>query len=325
MEKLRGVGFFVFKYLLCPFLGIFGIVFLAFTILNKLSSKPVSSYSILGTSSIFSLVFWSPFFLIIILVKIMSILVQSERLKHLGERHLPEIRVSIKTLMEIRPYLLILYSSAFLIFLAMVIKSYQANTILTHLSLFGRLATISSYVVALVLFGISLVIYKPEERAVFFLDRFFRSIDLCRSDLGIRLKAKDFEEALKSYQKTFPLSSYSLKDLKQIVRRTQLAIDRGTREEITKIQRCVHSLSNSVKTRDRQLFDDTLIEMNQSLVDIEAGKSNIIQVSVSRKEILQKSFLKILAESAKEIIAILALILIYVILYLIGVRLPFPP
>jgi len=324
MGKLTATGLYLFKYLLCPFLIILGTIFLIFTILNKLSTSPVSSYSILWESSLFSLIFWSPFFVSMVLAKILSAIIQSEKLRRYEEKHFPKIRIriSIKTRMEIKSYLLILSFSMFLVTLAMLVESYQTYATPPQFSLFGRLVFIFSYLATILLLMISLIIYKQEERAIFFFDRFFRSINLYQSNLRIRVDIKDFEKALKSYQKTLP-SFYALKNLKEIVGRTQLVLNRGTSDEITKTQMFIHSLSNSIKTHDKPLFDKTLIEMNKFLVDMEAGKKDIIQINVSRKELLQSSFKKVLSESMREILVALVLLSIIIIFYFVfGIKLP---
>jgi hypothetical protein len=248
------------------------------------------------------------------IIKVVDILGQSDKVRHyVAKKHLPEIRISIKTRLEIRPYVLLLSVSVFLIFLTTFIGSFKSLNLPLQFSPIRLFLFITSYVSAILLFILAHSIYSQEEKAIFLLDRFFRSGP----------KMKDLERALKSYQKTLP-AFYKMTHLKEIVRRTRLVLSRGTDEEVTKIRRYALSLCNAIREDDSPLFDRLLTDMNNFLLTVETQKSDIIQMVSSRKELLQGSFKRVFSESLKEIFVAFIVIILLIILYFVGIRIPFP-
>jgi hypothetical protein len=223
----------IFKYFVCPFLTILGVMFLLLVSLNFLSENPANTdyLFLVELSSILSLLVAIPLFLIESMTLLPPALRRNERINLLFEQHFPRIgRISIKTRIELKPYLLALALSSFSIFIAVMIKANQTNTSLKFPSLDFWIFFVS-YMGLPLFFVTYLRLYNKEEKAIFLLDRFFRRIDFCLNEPRSGLSAVDFENALKSYQKTLP-SFYSLNNLKERVRQVQLIL------EEMKLQKC---------------------------------------------------------------------------------------
>jgi hypothetical protein len=208
---------------------------------------------------------------------------RSEIIKHYVEKHAPKIRrISIRTRISLKPYLLIVAVSLLLITLAFQIMFSKTGTSLQPFSL-DFWAVFGPYAISLLFLSGYVRCYKQEERAIFLLDRFFRRIDFCLRKPKIRLSVKDFKNALESYQKTLP-DFYSLKNLEEKVRQTQLILDRGTPQEIRELQLFVFSLSSSIKMNDASSFRENFQNLCQFLERKEIEEKKILQVNQTNKE-----------------------------------------
>jgi len=240
----------------------------------------------------------------------------NKTLANFAEKHPFRVRLSIKTRMELKPYLLTISLSMFLLIIALYAKAFGTDGTL-RLPVLDSLLYILFSSIGGIVFITYFVIYEQEEKAIFFLDRFFRRIDLCLLNKGIRVGTSDFEKAIKAYQKTLP-SSCTLKDLNGILKRTQLVLSRGAREEIGKFQLFTYSLSNAIKERNANLFDNIFSEMSSFLMAKEWEKINIIQVIIpSRKEAIRSSFNKSFVEGIQKILPYFLLFTFIVIIYVL--------
>lgn len=287
------IGSHLLRYLATPFLAVFSTIIFLLVVANYFSANPSNTnfLSLIGVTSIFALF---PAILIFTLKTTTSILEALGRNKKLNlylEKHRPRTsRISIKTRMVLKPYLLVLSLSMLLLTIAILLKSNQTNTPIQVFSF--------DFVIFMVSMGLSLLLvsawgrcYTPEERATFLLDRFFRKIDLCLRKPRIRLDMEDFKNALKSYQKSLPCL-YSLRNLDDTVRQTELILNRGEAQEISKVQLFVFCLSCSIKTNDASSFHQNFLDFCKFLGENESNEEKILQVNQSRiKEYLRINFL----------------------------------
>jgi hypothetical protein len=289
----RKIGSHLLRYLATPFLAVFSTTVFLFVVINYFSTNPSSTNFLpaIEASSLFALF---PAILIFTLKTTSSILEALGRNKKINlyfERHRHIVsRISIKTRIWPKPYLLVLAFSMLLLTLAILLKSNQTETAIQLFSF--------DFVIFMVSMGSSLLLvsawarcYTPEERAIFLLDRFFRKIDFCLREPKIRLDIEDFRNALKSYQKSLP-SLYSLRNLDETVRQTELILSRGETQKILKVQLFVFRLSCSIKTNDASSFHQNFFDFCKFLGENESNEEKILQVNKSRiREYLRINFL----------------------------------
>jgi hypothetical protein len=258
-------------------------MFFLLVVFNYFSANPANTnyLSLVEASLVFSLL------LAITIFFMETTTAFFEKINLYLEKHLPKMRrISIKTRMRLKPYLLVLAISMLLVTLAILLKSNQTNTSVQPFSSDFVILFVSS-VSALSLISGWARCYTQEERAIFLLDRFFREIDFCMKEPRIRISIKDFREALKSYKKTLP-SFYALKSLEETVRQTKLILDRGNSCEISKVQLFVFWLSSSIKMNDASSFREHFLDFRKFLAETENKELEILQVNQSKiKENLQ--------------------------------------
>jgi hypothetical protein len=321
LGKAERLGYHILMYFLSPFLIFFSSVLFAFVTLNRFSNPPITDYSIIPyISALFALFFALPIFITISLVKIPNfILKNNQEPFFFGLKRIRKI--SIEKRLQVKPYLLILGVSASLIFLTVLVKNYVSLTGVAKFSALDSSLFLASYLGAGYLFFLYFVIYRQDERAVFFFRRFLRSIDGCYQ--GAEISMTDFEKGLKAYQKTLP-SSYWIVSLEDKVKQLQFVLDRGSKEDFRKIQMLLLSMINAILVKDKASFDDTFSTFNGFLMEKASEKKDIIQIAtfpVHNK--WQITFRRMLWNALEKIMPYLILFLFIAAFYVIfNVKLP---
>lgn len=285
---LERIAFHLLKYFASPFLAFFSVMFFLLVVFNYLSTNPASTnyFSLAEVSLVISLL---PAIIIFIMKTANSFggaLGQNKEINLYLEKRLPKMRrISIKTRMRLKPYLLVLAISMFLVSLAIFLKLNQTHAPVTPFSYDSVILFVSYGSSLLLIYGWARC-YTQEEKTIFLLDRFFRGIDFCMKEPRIRISIEIFREALKSYQKTLP-SFYTLKSLEETVRQTKLILDRGNSGEISKVQLFVFYLSSSIKMNDASSFRKHFSDFRKFLGENESEEEKILQVNQSRIKNLQ--------------------------------------
>ena len=185
--------------------------------------------------------------------------------------------LSIEKRLQLKPYLLTLGFSMYLIAVAILVKNYTSLTGIVKFTATDSIFFAISYFGGAYLFLAYFTIYRQDERAVFLLRRFLRNTNICYN--GSKIRMNDFESGLKAYQKTLP-PSYWLLNLEAKVKQLQFVLDRGTKDDITKAQMHLQSLTNAIVLKDPTLFDQAFSKFNSFLVEKEAEKRRLfLQIS----------------------------------------------
>jgi hypothetical protein len=228
------------------------------------------------------------------------------------------MRFSIKTRMEVKPYFFVIFLSMSFIVLALLAKANQTNTTVDFWLFF------IPYMLAPTFFMAYMKAYRQEEKTVFLLDRFIRDIDLCKG-YGDRLSVRDLENALKAYQKTLP-TFCSLDGLRTKLKQIKLILDRGSKQEICKVQEYLYHLSKSIREGNAPSFDKYFFALGQFLNEAEDDRKGIIQITgLTRKEKVSTYITTLGSLSLKKVLPLIFVaIVIYVIYVLSGIKLSVP-
>lgn len=318
LVKSGQIGYHIFKYLVCPFflfLGLLTLVSLTGDRISGITGRSFFAY--LEGASIVTLLFWLPIFGLISLFAVLNFGVRWASQKDKKSKKTSLFRISIGTRIYLKKYLLMLSVGMFLVFIALYIHSYNYPKGNIELSISEYPIFLISSLSSFIFLSAYLGIYTQEERATYFLDRFIRRIGLSDNSNRRFVSSKDFETAISAYQKSMVTSSYCIKDLKEIRKRIDLVIDRGSPEDLVKLQLYLRSLSDFIKIQEVNSFDITLSEMDKFLNEKEWEKIGIIKIKRSDRELFTGSFKKGVSENMGKTILTLGVIFLLFILWIL--------
>ncbi len=239
------------------------------------------------------------------------------------EKRLPKIRISIRTKILLKPYLLWLTVAAASLFFTFFSIAYSKRS--EPPTLFDSeefLIGLASYFGMGFSWGAYKSIYREREKAAYFFKKFSEDIGSNLSSDTVKPNLGDFKEALKSYQKALP-AFFVLKDYKKRVLQTGLILNRGTKDEVKELQGYLENISVSIQKKDKSTVDRHFGELIQLLEKVEEDKQKILELVVTSKKERTKVLLQ---EMGKQVlykaIPTLVLIAIAVALYMLwGYRL----
>jgi hypothetical protein len=154
--------------------------------------------------------------------------------------------------------------------------------------------------------------YTEREKALFLLDNILCTVGKCLKDNGApRPSLESFEQVFQSYRKTLP-ACYAIKDVKKRAVQARLVLDRGSREDIEKLERCLRALSYSIKNDDSAAFDKRFAEIIELFEEVQRDKEEIIELrTVSRKRSVASMIVPVVYKALPALIVIIVILAIY--------------
>lgn len=306
----------VVRYFVLPSIVITGIVFfvsvVVSTALNIQQWNAVSALSLdLLTATLFSSLIFASMISSKALAAILEFLSTNEKMSTFAKNYLPKLKpISIRTRILLKPYLgwlaisFIFLSIGFFVMFFVEQTSYSKsiNLILGVSFYVGLFFALWSYRLA----------YTEKEKTLFLFDDISCNVGNClKNKSAPKPSPESFEEAFRSYRKTLP-AYYAMKDINKRAAQFRLVLDRGSREDIEKLQRYLQALSYSVKNDDSASFDEHFGEITDLLEEVQKDKEEIIELrTVSRK----KSVASVIVPVVYKVLPALIVVVVILVLY----------
>jgi hypothetical protein len=319
IQHLAKVGLFTIRYLVFPFIAVFGVVFFIMMFPN-IGVQSLDYFPLILVSLLYGWVISSPIFFMQIAMQISVSLGKKaeKKVNSLENRLSKRFKPSIKTRLELKKYFGALSVSIFLVFSVLFAKSVvtQFNVIHRGIELpsIEVVAAYVSLIVALFFLQLYIVAYRQTEKALFFFEQSVENINYCLEDDVRRPYIRFFEKALKAYQKTEP----SIKDLERRIRQMGLVFRRGTRDDIIKIRDIINSFTSSIREHSPSSFDDSFKELAKFLDEFEKKKNDMYKFDmIPRREMWKNTLFDLFKPSLKKWIGYLILLAIVAFLSLL--------
>lgn len=314
------------RYLIFPILVVGSVLFL----IGLTISFVVSSFQTLNTNFAFN---FSLLFSIMVSVVVFGLKTMEKLADFLGKnrrlislkKKLPEVKISIRTRLSLKPYLFSLTVTAALLSFSFFLIAFSTKSDdPTFLNSGEFLIGLALYFCMGLFWTAYRVVYEETQKAAYFLKKFSKDIDRYLLEDNVRPNLRDFVEALKSYQKALP-AFFMLKDRRKRIMQMGLILNRGTREEIKELQGYLKKIGVSIQNKDKPSIDEHFSRMIQLLEKVEKDKQKILELAVtSRREETEALLREIGKQILYKVVPTLVLIGVGLALYMfLGYKLEF--